>query len=381
MLRSLINIRFLIAIGISGLFVFRISTAHIPGIEGFNTGMTNDFVSSRLGNLPMSLTSDRNNSETPDLFKTAYQVQTLELIWSGKLSLERQANDTKTNVVLAAQAIDLTVLHPNEIFSFNQIVGIRTEEKGYQAGLMYSNGEVVNGIGGGICIVSTLLYKAVLESGMNILERHPHSGPVSYADPGRDAAIAYFSTDLRFKNNTEYLLFLRTKVEDDNLIVALYGKKKEGQSVEIVSQNYKEIPYKIIETEDETIPEDEVVVDQKARTGFEVTTIRLIRQNGKLINSETMSHDVVPAQNKLMRIPLKPQAETDMQANEPSILPDGEANKNQPIPATSGTINIPEFSRESSVGSSQYPSTENGQSKVKGENQTVPEPATSPIIP
>ena len=214
------------------------------------------------------------------------------------------------NVIIAAQAIDLTVIHPNETFSFNERVGVRSEVKGYKPGLMYSNGEVVMGVGGGICIVSTLLYNGALETGLKILDRRHHSGRVSYAEPGLDAAVAFGSADLCFKNTTGNTIIIRAAVTNDELVITLYGTRKPGQSVEVTTENYTEIPFKIIENEDETVTEGQVIVDQKARTGFDITTIRLIRQGGKLVSREIISQDTVAPRDKIMRVPPKPKPET-----------------------------------------------------------------------
>ena len=235
----------------------------------------------------------------------AFASQTSDPIWSGTLLLDRQSPDTIENVRLAAEAVDLTALRPDDMFSFNDVVGIRTEEKGYRPGLMFANGEVVMGIGGGICICSTMLYKAALESGLPIIERHPHSGAVSYADPGRDAAVSYGWADMRFKNDTGAPMLIRAIIEGDELIVALYGANKPGRTVEIASEDYEEIPYAVIEKEDVTIPEGEEKVQQTARAGYSVTTIRLIRQDGKLVSREVMGRDTVLPRNKVVLVPPK----------------------------------------------------------------------------
>lgn len=256
------------------------------------------------------ISTKTDGSEKQISFADAFQTQTSELLWSGTLPLDRQSPETVENVRLAADAVDMTLVRPNEVFSFNDIVGMRSEEKGYKPGLMYSNGEVVMGVGGGICIASTALYKAALESGIRILERHPHSGPVSYADPGRDAAVSYGWADLRFKNNTGGALLVRAAVQGDQLHVALYGKKTPGQTVEITTQDFEPIPYKVVEKEDITIPEGEVKVEQKARDGYSVTTVRTIRVNGKLVSQEVMSRDTVLPRNKIVLVPPKHQITT-----------------------------------------------------------------------
>lgn len=231
-----------------------------------------------------------------------FQPKKDELLWSGSVPLDKQEPDTIENVRLAIQAVDMTTVKPNEQFSFNDIVGIRTEEKGYRPGLMYSNGEVVMGVGGGICIASTALYRAVLENGLKIVERHPHSGPVSYADPGRDAAVSFGWADLRFKNNTPGALLIRAAVQDDKLTVALYGTKQTGRTVEILSEDYSLIPYQVIQKEDITLPSGQENVQQKPRDGYSITTVRVIRQDGKQVSREQISRDTVLPRNEVVMV-------------------------------------------------------------------------------
>jgi len=239
-------------------------------------------------------------------FKNTLDTITLDTLWTGSIPLTIQSGETITNVMLAANSIDLTSLNPGEEFSFNNIVGLRTEEKGYKEGLMYTNGEVVSGVGGGICIVSTILYNAALETGLKILERHPHSGPVSYAEPGRDAAVSYGWADLRFKNDTGHPIVIKSKVENNELLVSVFGVKKPNQTIIITAKDYEELPYKIEEIEDETVPDGQVVVDQKARPGYAVTIVRSFMENGKLIKEETISKDIMLPQDKKIRVPYVP---------------------------------------------------------------------------
>ena len=295
---------------------------------------------------------EAKSSDTASAFlEQAFTSQTSELLWSAVLPIEYEGPDTVENVRLAAEAVDLMAIHPGETFSFNDTVGMRTEDKGYRPGLMYSDGELVTGIGGGICIASTQLYKAALESGFKIIERHPHSGPVSYADPGRDAAVSFGWADMRFKNDSDSLLLIRSAVRDDKLIVALYGEKKPGRMIEIVSEDYEEIPWQTIEKADETVPESESVMDQKPRPGFVVTTVRLFKQNGRLLKREVISHDVVLPCNKIVRVHA---GDCPPEADNPGMRVPLELPKREtlPLPAcpdpsgrVEGTITIPDESQ------------------------------------
>jgi hypothetical protein len=274
----------------------------------------------------------------PFLAKAALYEKAV-LLWKQAICLTDRGENTIQNVKIAAQAVDYTVLHPSEIFSFNDIVGIRSKEKGYLPGLMYSNGELVEGIGGGICILSTLLYNAALECGLQIIERHPHSGPVVYAQPGHDAAVSYGWADLRFRNNTNYPIIIRSTVKNDQLYVAFYGTKIPGRKVEVRAEDYEEIPYKIFEKEDPSIPEGTVQVKQKARPGFSVTIVRLTYQDGKLISKEVISKDTILPRHKIILIPSKPKPlqPSDEGDTIPAISVRNSPNESNPSPVKSTT--------------------------------------------
>jgi len=113
------------------------------------------------------------------------------------------ANRT-TNLRLASNKINGTVIMPGDTFSYNKIVGERTIAAGYKNASVFENGRIVDGLGGGICQVSTTLYNAVLYANLQIVERTNHMFLAGYADGGRDATVAYGSLDFRFKNNRKF---------------------------------------------------------------------------------------------------------------------------------------------------------------------------------
>ncbi|AGC68170.1 putative factor for cell wall maintenance or synthesis YoaR [Thermoclostridium stercorarium subsp. stercorarium DSM 8532] len=131
------------------------------------------------------------------------------------------------NIKIAAEELDGTIIEPGEIFSFNETVGRRTKEKGYKEATIFVDGEKSKGVGGGICQVSTTLYNAALEAGLKIVERHRHSREVSYVEKGKDAAVAYNSKDLRFKNTKDYPIEIKVTVTEDEIRVSIYKKSQK----------------------------------------------------------------------------------------------------------------------------------------------------------
>ena len=116
----------------------------------------------------------------------------------------------KTNVDITTSKINGYKVGPGETFSFCDIVGKATPEKGYQKAKIFdAEGNLVDGYGGGNCQVSTTIYNAVKDlSGIEILERHPHNNDVPYIEDGLDAAVSYGSEDLKFKNNNDYSIII-----------------------------------------------------------------------------------------------------------------------------------------------------------------------------
>src|SRR5919197_3346819 len=127
------------------------------------------------------------------------------------------------NVQLVAHLIDGHVIAPGATFSFNEATGARTEDKGFKEAPVIINGELKTGLGGGVCQVSTTVFNAAYEAGLKITARTNHALYISHYPLGRDATVDYPNVDLRFVNDTDHWLLLRTFVSADSLTVNLYG--------------------------------------------------------------------------------------------------------------------------------------------------------------
>ena len=128
------------------------------------------------------------------------------------------------NVTTAAEYLSGTVIEPGAIFSLNQAIGPRTKNRGFGPGPLYANGQIGTTTGGGICKVATTMYNLGVHSDLHLVERHPHSMPVPYVPPGRDATILWGLKDVRFLNNKGHPLVLWAAVQDTTLYIALYGQ-------------------------------------------------------------------------------------------------------------------------------------------------------------
>lgn len=144
------------------------------------------------------------------------------------------------NIAIAAALIDGVIVQPYGEFSFNQTVGRRTQEAGFQQAKIIVDGEYVVGVGGGVCQVSTTLYNAALRSGLEIVEFHPHSLQVAYVPPSRDAMVSTHS-DLKLFNPKSEPVFLSAIVFKGGVKIAFFGEN-EGSRYEIVSTTLEEVP-------------------------------------------------------------------------------------------------------------------------------------------
>jgi vancomycin resistance protein VanW len=129
----------------------------------------------------------------------------------------------KSNLALAASKLDGHLLQPGDVFSYNDHVGPRTESRGWKTAHQFQDGQIVDGIGGGVCQSSSTLYNAVLMGGLKIVERHNHSLPVAYLSPARDASVSFGHLDFKFANNTDGPLYLTAEADGKKFHIRLYG--------------------------------------------------------------------------------------------------------------------------------------------------------------
>lgn len=134
------------------------------------------------------------------------------------------SDERKHNIKKASDAINKTLVDVGAEFSFNHVVGERTIARGYKTAKIIVGGDFVDGVGGGVCQVSTTLYNAVLLSGLDVLEYHPHSLQVGYVAPSFDAMVSGGGADLRFINNTDNPIIVYSEADGDRLMVSIYGQ-------------------------------------------------------------------------------------------------------------------------------------------------------------
>ena len=177
--------------------------------------------------------------------------------------------DRTTNLRLAANKINGTVVMPGETFSYNKVVGERTIAAGYKEAPIYVSGKVVDGLGGGICQITSTLYNAVVYANLEIVERSNHQFIPSYVTASRDATVVYGSIDFKFKNNRDYPIKIVCSVSGGIASFQIFGMKTENDyDVEISSY----------------------------QTGTTATAIyseayKILKKDGKVVSKELLSKD------------------------------------------------------------------------------------------
>ncbi|MBR1984094.1 MAG: VanW family protein [Clostridia bacterium] len=155
-----------------------------------------------------------------------YDLQPKELTLRASFytSYPASTEERKNNIKVASKSLDNVFVDSNSEFSFNDTVGPRTVNRGYKTAKIIFGGQFVDGVGGGVCQVSTTLYNAVLLAGLLISEYHPHSLAVSYVAPSFDAMVNSGSADLKFINNTHNPIIIKSHADDASIKIEIYGE-------------------------------------------------------------------------------------------------------------------------------------------------------------
>lgn len=209
--------------------------------------------------------------------------------------------DRSTNLQIACQKINGKVILVGETFSYNQALGPRTVAAGYKNGKIYSGGEVVDGLGGGICQISSTLYNAVLMANLQIVERRNHQFVTSYVAAGRDATVVYGVTDFKFKNTRQYPVRIVASARNGIATVSIYGIKEENEyTFSFSTKTISTIPYTTQYQEDASLSAGTETVKQKGANGIITETYITKMLNGKVVSTTLLSKDTYSAMTRIV---------------------------------------------------------------------------------
>lgn len=195
-----------------------------------------------------------------------------------------------SNVALAASSINGKVLMPGDTFSYNETIGDTTIENGYKVAPVFENGKTSQGVGGGICQVSSTLYSAVLYADLKVVERRNHSLTVGYVPKGQDATVSYGSLDFKFANNTDYPIKISAVANGGTVTVSIIGTKRDtDRTVKLTHTIVSTTQPTTNETPDPNLPANARKVTSAGKNGYVVDTYKTIFENGQQISSEKIT--------------------------------------------------------------------------------------------
>jgi len=207
--------------------------------------------------------------------------------------------DRTHNLQIACRAINGTLLKTGEVFSYNKVVGPRLKKFGFRDALMFVDGQVEAGTGGGVCQVSTTMYNTALLADMKIVRRQHHSQPVHYAPVGRDATVAYPTLDFRFKNTSDAPVYIMASVGKHTVNITFLGKPINDRQVVVTTEGHKIIPAPAVQKVDDTLEPGKSVVEESGRSGHRVTVYRTTKVGGEIVKKELISNDYYRPESKV----------------------------------------------------------------------------------
>ena len=210
----------------------------------------------------------------------------------GKFSSDysSSSNDRAYNIKLACEKINGYVLAPGDEFSYNDVVGPRTVERGFRVANVYVGNTVQPGIGGGICQVSSTMYNAVVFADLEVTARRNHTLPVSYVPMGRDATVSYGSTDFKFKNTTSNPVQIVAVAEKGINTVTIIGTDENpDRKIKIETQNTGTSSPKVIIEKDPELLEGEIKIESPGTNGSSYVSYKVVYENGVEISRELLA--------------------------------------------------------------------------------------------
>ena len=235
-------------------------------------------------------------------------------------------NERKSNIKLASKYLNNTFVDIGGEFSFNKTVGERSQKRGFKVAKIIVNGEFVEGVGGGVCQVSSTLYNAVVFADLEIVYRTNHSMPVSYVPLGRDATVSYGTIDFKFKNNKESPIKIEAIADGTKFTINVYGRKKYLKDIKIENAITGSKPFSVTEVKDDTMYEDERIIEEKGAYGTNVVTYKVILENGEIISKTILAKSSYTPVSQIERVGTK-KRETKETTSDDIQTPSDSANQ------------------------------------------------------
>lgn len=207
------------------------------------------------------------------------------------------------NIKLSCKLISDRIVMPGQTISFNEEMGEINAQNGYKMASTIVGGKYVDSLGGGLCQTSTTLYNALVRADVEILERHPHSIAAPYVAVGADAAVWKGAKDLRFKNNWDFPILIKSWVDNKKIYFKIYGDvNKKDYDVDLKATITETIPAGRIEKESADIQSGEEKVISNGRSGQRAVSKKIYKKNGAIIKEVAYFNSYYPMQNRIVEV-------------------------------------------------------------------------------
>jgi vancomycin resistance protein YoaR len=198
------------------------------------------------------------------------------------------------NIGLIAAAVHGSLVRPGQVFSMNAATGQRTAAKGYRTAHVIQNGEIVDGLGGGVCQAGTTMFNAAFFAGLPVVQRRNHSLHISHYPMGRDATLDWPSTDLKFRNDSPYGIYITSRATPSALTFTFWSTSRGFKVTASTSaaSNFRAPPTRY--KDDPTLAKGEEVVEEAGSRGFDVTVSRTVTKGGEVVRRDSFVSNYSP---------------------------------------------------------------------------------------
>lgn len=207
------------------------------------------------------------------------------------------------NMQIATETINGVLLMPGDEFSYNELIGDTTPDKGYEKANTYVGNTIVPDYGGGICQVSTALYRAVMRANIRSTERTNHSLTVSYSEPGLDATVAYGVVDYKFVNTYDFPVYIEGYIGGGTVGFNIYGDPAglDGKTYELVNEIHETYSPENEYIDDATLEAGKEVIQSHGMPGYKASSYQVTYENGIEVNREFIATDVYLTTNNIVK--------------------------------------------------------------------------------
>lgn len=223
--------------------------------------------------VPLALVETQARTRAKDL--EGIDISTVLGYWETRYSASAVDSDRTYNLKVGSDKLNGHILRPGEIFSFNEVVGDRTEKEGYRVAPVISAGELIDGLAGGMCQIASTLHAAAFFAGLEIVYSTPHSRPSSYITMGLDSTVVYPTVDLKLRNPYDFPIVMHYQVNQGSVKVELLGKERPNKVI-FEREIKTETPFPTEEREDPEMPEGQRLTLQEGYPGYTLVRRRYV---------------------------------------------------------------------------------------------------------